>query len=40
MKVTIRNIPLEGQYGYDGEPGTCVYTGKPSPQRVIFAKSY
>ncbi|MEM8549567.1 MAG: proline--tRNA ligase [Verrucomicrobiota bacterium] len=40
MKVTIRNIPLEGQYGYDGSPGTCVYTGKPSPQRVVFAKSY
>ncbi len=40
MKVTIRNIPLEGQFGYDGEPGTCIYTGKPSPQRVIFAKSY
>ncbi|MEM9227798.1 MAG: His/Gly/Thr/Pro-type tRNA ligase C-terminal domain-containing protein, partial [Verrucomicrobiota bacterium] len=40
MKVTIRNIPLEGQYGYDGSSGTCVYTGKPSSQRVVFAKSY
>ncbi len=40
MKVTIRNIPLEGQFGYNGEPGTCIYTGKPSAQQVIFAKAY
>lgn len=36
MGVTIRCIPSEmGQEG-----GTCPFTGKPSPQRVIFAKSY
>jgi prolyl-tRNA synthetase len=35
MKVTIRCIPLE-----KSEPGRCVLTGKPSPQRVVFAKAY
>jgi len=35
-KATIRCIPLEGKK----EPGTCVYTGKPSNQRVLFAKAY
>jgi prolyl-tRNA synthetase len=35
-KATIRCIPLEG----DKEPGECILTGKPSAQRVIFAKSY
>ena len=35
-KATIRCIPLEG----DKTPGTCVYTGKPSAQRVIFAIAY
>ena len=35
-KATIRCIPLEG----DKTPGTCIYTGKPSAQRVIFAKAY
>ena len=35
-KATIRCIPLEG----DKTPGKCVYTGKPSAQRVIFAKNY
>ena len=36
LKVTIRCIPLKG----DKEPGTCPFTGKPSEQRVLFAKSY
>jgi prolyl-tRNA synthetase len=44
-KVTIRCIP---QGGYAGAPwadkvqeqGACVVCGKPSPQRVVFAKSY
>jgi prolyl-tRNA synthetase len=35
-KATIRCIPLEG----DTTPGKCMVTGKPSKQRVIFARSY
>ena len=35
-KATIRCIPLEG----DKTPGQCIYTGKPSAQRVIFAIAY
>jgi prolyl-tRNA synthetase len=38
-KATIRCIPLEGQ-GPAVEPGECVKTGKPSEQRVLFAKNY
>ncbi|MCB1071993.1 MAG: proline--tRNA ligase [Chlamydiia bacterium] len=36
LSVTIRCIPLDGKK----EEGTCPFTGKPSPQRVIFGKSY
>ena len=35
-KATIRCIPL----GVVKEEGSCVYSGKPSNQRVLFAKSY
>ena len=35
-KATIRCIPLDG----DKTPGVCVVTGKPSTQRVVFARSY
>ena len=35
-KATIRCIPLEG----DTTPGKCMVTGKPSKQRVIFARNY
>ena len=35
-KATIRCIPLEG----DKTPGFCMVTGKPSKQRVIFARNY
>ncbi len=35
-KATIRCIPFEG----DKTPGKCIYTGKPSSQRVIFAIAY
>ncbi len=35
-KATIRNIPFER----DGEDGKCIYCGKPSQGRVIFAKAY
>ncbi len=35
LGVTLRCIPLEAS-----EPGTCPFTGKPSKQRVIWAKAY
>jgi prolyl-tRNA synthetase len=35
LKVTIRCIPEE-----PGEPGTCIFSGNPSPGRVVLAKSY
>jgi prolyl-tRNA synthetase len=35
LSVTVRCIPLE-----KSEPGTCPFTGKPSAQRVIWAKAY
>jgi prolyl-tRNA synthetase len=35
-KATIRCIPLGG----DKTPGKCMVTGKPSTQRVIFARAY
>jgi prolyl-tRNA synthetase len=36
-KATIRCIPLDNS---DAEPGICMYSGKPSARRVIFARSY
>ncbi len=36
LSVTVRCIPLDGAK----EEGKCPFTGKPSPQRVIFARSY
>jgi len=36
LKVTIRCIPFEAT----PSPGTCIFTGEPSAQRVVFAKSY
>ena len=35
-KATIRCIPLEG----DTTPGACMVTGRPSKQRVVFARAY
>ena len=35
-KATIRCIPYENK----GKPGKCIVTGKPSKQKVIFAKAY
>jgi len=35
-KATIRCIPLN----FKEENGVCVYSGKPSKQRVLFAKAY
>ena len=37
FKVTIRCIPFGKVYQ---QPGTCILTGRPSQQKVIFAKSY
>jgi prolyl-tRNA synthetase len=36
LKVTVRCVPLDGE----AEPGTCIFTGKPSTKRGVFAKSY
>jgi prolyl-tRNA synthetase len=35
-KATVRLIPISGSKG----EGKCIYSGKPSAQRVVFAKSY
>lgn len=35
-KATLRCIPIDG----DKTPGLCMVTGKPSAQRVIFARNY
>ncbi|MFM8347617.1 MAG: proline--tRNA ligase [Bacteroidota bacterium] len=35
-KATIRCIPLD----VEEESGTCVYSGKPSARRVLFARAY
>lgn len=35
-KATIRCMPLDGEE----EEGKCIYTGKPSKRRVIFARNY
>jgi prolyl-tRNA synthetase len=35
-KATIRCIPLDAPE----EPGVCIYSGKPSYRRVLFAKAY
>jgi prolyl-tRNA synthetase len=36
LKVTVRCIPFTGE----SEAGTCIFTGKPSKQRVVFSKAY
>ncbi|VVC76720.1 Proline--tRNA ligase [Aquicella siphonis] len=36
LSVTLRCIPFDNHSG----PGQCIFTGEPSPQRVIFAKAY
>ncbi len=35
-KATIRTIPFDGPV----EKGKCVYSGKPSERRVVFARAY
>ena len=39
LKVTIRCIPFDQEIR-DDQPGRCVFSGEPSPRRVLFAKSY
>jgi prolyl-tRNA synthetase len=39
-KATIRCIPIEPLAPGDDEPGVCVYSGKPSLKRVVFARAY
>ena len=36
LSVTIRCIPFENM----PEPGRCIFTGQPSKQRAVWAKSY
>lgn len=36
LKVTVRCVPLE----QPDEPGVCIFTGKPSRRRAVFAKAY
>ena len=42
FRVTPRCIPLKGSVSgtCPGEPGACLFTGKSSIQRIVFAKSY
>jgi len=39
LKVTIRCIPFD-DLANPPEPGTCPFTGNPSPRRVYWAKAY
>jgi len=36
LGVTLRCLPLDG----GTEEGRCIFTGRKSPQRVLFAKAY
>ena len=36
LKVTIRCVPLDAPE----ESGKCIFTGKPSTKRGVFAKAY
>jgi prolyl-tRNA synthetase len=35
LGVSVRCVPFD-----DAEPGTCIFTGKPSEKRVVWAKAY
>ena len=39
LKVTIRCIPLDDSTPLS-ETGTCIFSGEPSPRRVVWAKAY
>ena len=36
LKVTLRCVPFDD----NAEAGRCIFTGQPSKQRAVFAKSY
>ncbi|MSP21297.1 MAG: proline--tRNA ligase [Alphaproteobacteria bacterium] len=36
LALTIRNAPLDQR----GDPGTCVFTGKPAVEEILIARSY
>ena len=36
LKVTVRCLPLDGE----NEEGRCIFTGRPSERRGVFAKAY
>ena len=36
LKVTVRCIPFDGE----DDEGACIFTGRPSRKRVVFAKAY
>jgi prolyl-tRNA synthetase len=36
LKVTVRGVPLDGEE----EEGKCLFTGRPSRRRAMFAKAY
>jgi prolyl-tRNA synthetase len=36
LKVTIRCVPIDAPE----EAGKCIFTGKPSAKRGVFAKAY
>jgi prolyl-tRNA synthetase len=36
LKVTVRCVPMKAE----DEPGKCLFTGKPSQRRGVFAKAY
>lgn len=40
LRATIRCIPFVPLQASDAEPGVCVWTGRPSAQRVVFARAY
>lgn len=40
LKVTIRCILEPGQLPEADAPGTCPFTGQPSPRRLVWAKAY
>jgi prolyl-tRNA synthetase len=36
----VRCIPKPGQLDAADEPGKCIFTGKPTKQRFLWAKAY
>ena len=40
LGVSIRCLPISDLQASNSVPGTCIFTGKPSQQEAIFARSY